>query len=140
MATRELIMTKQTIAKGEEQYTSGKESVKVMLSEPNRWVDLEVWLDIRSKTELFKTVTIKINFVNPTYGVGGTETLSLKLTTPDLQQHSGLTNDTQELRIPLNDFAIQEMVPDALKDSLINSLELEFDMEGIVVFYYRIKK
>ena len=130
---------KQTIAKGEGIYTSGKEGVKVALLEPKRWVDLEVWLDIRSKTELFKTVTIKVNFVDPSHGGGNNEIPYLELTTPNLQQNFGLTNDTQEMRIPLNDLAIQETVSDAVKDSLINSFELEFDLEGVVSFYYRVK-
>jgi hypothetical protein len=137
---RERSMTKQTIAKGEEVYTSGSEGVKVALLEPQRWMDLEVWLDIRSKTELFSTVTITVNFVDPSHGGGNNEIQNLKLTTPNLQQKHGFTNDTQELRIPFNDFAIKEMVPDTVKDSLINSFEMEFEMEGVVSFYYRVKK
>ncbi len=139
MIITEPTLAKQTITKGEADYSSGKEAVKVTLSEPKRWVDLEVWLDIRSKTELFKTVTIKLNFVDPSHGGGSTEISELKLTTPNLQQNHGLTNDIQEMRIPFDDLATEDTVQDIVEDSLINSFELEFDMEGVVAFYYRVK-
>lgn len=126
-------MTKKTIAKGEGIYKGESEGVKIILSEPKRLIDLELWLDIRSKSELFDTISLKINFED-------SNNEDLVLTTPSLQQQFGFTNDTQELRIPMHYFSAEKMVPEHEKNALINSLEIQFDTKGLVEFYCRIKE
>ena len=54
-------MTKKTITKGEGTYSKGSEMVKIDLAQPKKWVDLELWLDIRLKSELIDTITLKVN-------------------------------------------------------------------------------
>jgi len=123
-------MTKKTIAKGEGTYSTGAELVKIELTEPKKWMDLELWLDIRLKSELIDAITINVD-------INHSGTPSLTLTTPNLQTNFGFTENTQELRLPLNYF--NDMVPDEVKDSLTDALTIEFSTEGTVEFYYRIK-
>ena len=126
-------MTKKTIAKGEGIYKGESEGVKIILSEAKRLIDLELWLDIRSKSELFDIISIKINFED-------SSNEDLTLTTPSLQSKFGFTNDTQELRIPMHYFSAEKMVPENEKDELITSLEIQFDTKGFAEFYCRIKE
>lgn len=126
-------MTKQTIAKGEGTYSKGSEAVKIDLAEPKKWVDLELWLDIRLKSELIDAITMKVN-------IDHSATPFITLTTPNLQSNFGFTENTQELRIPFNYFASQDFTPEEVKDALTNSLTIDFDTEGTVEFYYRIKE
>ena len=125
-------MTKKTITKGEGTYSKGSEMVKIDLAQPKKWVDLELWLDIRLKSELIDTITLKVN-------IDHSITPSLTLTTPNLQTNFGFTENTQELRIPLSYFATEDIIPEDVKNSLMYSLEIEFETEGTVEFYYRIK-
>ena len=126
-------MTKKTIAKGEGIYKGESEGVKVSLSESKKMADLELWLDIRAKSELFDTISMEIDFEDSSIE-------PLLLTTPNLQSNFDFTDDTQELRIPLSYFSTKEVVPKEFKDLKVKALEIYFETKGVVEFYYRIKE